>query len=115
MILLSPSFVTTVQSTLGTSVLSQTVTDTLYVQFVALDFLAGTITANIERGTMVNGVFQPNMAATVVIVQPDGSFRSNDGNWAGTLGAQAAGLLAQLKATFDQFILAAGVVQGTQE
>ena len=88
-------------------------TDTLFVQEVKIDFLTGTIVAVIQKGTGVP--FSPNLNSISVMVNPDGTFRSSDGMWAGSLGAAMATTIAQLKTTFDQFILASGQVTGTLE
>lgn len=113
MIKLATAFQTTVQYLSGAQVVDSTVTDTLYVSEVRLDFSTGAMYASIARGTVVNGVFVQNYPSVAITVNPDGSFISDDGKWTGSLGAQASGLVAQLKSTFDQFILAAGLVQGT--
>jgi hypothetical protein len=57
-------------------------------------------------------VFSQNYPSVDIVVNPDGSFISSDGVWVGSLGAQATSLVAQLRATFDNFVLAAGLVQG---
>ena len=114
MIKLNTPYTTTVQYLSGTTVASSVVTDTLYVQNVTLDFSTGAMYATIQRGTTVNGVFASNYPSLNVVVNPDGSFISDDGTWHGTV-ASAPGLVAQLKSTFDQFILASGSVTGTAE
>lgn len=113
MINLAPASTTTVQYLSGTTVVDSVLTDTLYVQNVDIDFSNGSMSALIARGTFANGVFGQNYPAVRVVVNPDGSFLSDDGKWKGNLGSTATNLIAQLRATFDQFVLAAGLVQGT--
>lgn len=113
MIKLSQSYTTTVQYLSGTTVTGTNTTDTLFVQAVRLDFSTGSMYATVARGTTVNGVFGQNYPSVEIVVNPDGSFLSNDGKWVGSLGTTAYNLVAQLKQTFDQFILDAGLVQGT--
>jgi hypothetical protein len=111
MIKLNTPFTTTVQYLAGTTVTSSTVTDTLYVQDVRLDFSTGAVYATIARGTITNGVFGSNYPSVTVTVNPDGSFISDDGKWSGTV-PNIGTLIANLKTQFDQFILASGAVQG---
>lgn len=116
MIKLSGSSVTTIQYLSGPSVIGSVVTDTLYISSVRLDFSTGAIYATIQRGTTdVNGIFGENYPSVDITVNPDGSFLSSDGKWVGNLGAQATSLVAQLKTTFDNFVLLAGLVSGTVE
>lgn len=115
MIQLATANQTTVQYLEGTTVVSSTVTDTLFVQSVRIDFSTGSLYATIARGTLVNGVFSQNYPSVDIVVNPDGSFVSSDNKWEGNLGAQASSLVAQLKTTFDNFVLAAGLVSGTAE
>jgi hypothetical protein len=115
MIKLATTNQTTVQYLSGTSVVNSTVTDTLFVQSVRLDFSTGAMYATIARGALVNGVFASNYPSVDIVVNPDGSFISSDSKWIGSLGAQASGLVAQLKSTFDNFVLAAGLVSGVTE
>ncbi len=112
MIKLDSQFVTTVQTSLGGQT-QTTLTDTLFVSDVRLDFTSGAIYATIARGSVVDGQFTANMQPSQIVVNPDGSFISDDGLYNGTLGA-ATQLVAQLKATFDQFVLSSGKVTGTQ-
>lgn len=107
MIKLDAQFVNTVTNSLG-GVVTEVVTDTLFVQSVSIDFVAGTINAIVQRG---QGNFFPNMAPLCITVQQNGSFQSLDGAWSGEVPSFAA-FFAQLKATFDGFILASGVVDG---
>jgi hypothetical protein len=115
MITLTGTSITTIQYLSGASVIGSDVTDTLYVQNVKLDFSTGAMYATIARGTVVNGVFTSNYPSVSVTVNPDGSFISSDGKWTGSLGASATTLVAQLKSTFDQFILGTGLIQGTSK
>lgn len=105
--------VTTIKYFDDANVVSSVITDTLYVQNVNLDFSTGAMYATIARGIVVNGVFASNYPSVNIVVNPDGSFISNDGKWSGNLGATASNLVTQLKTTFDQFVLGAGLVQGT--
>jgi hypothetical protein len=111
MIVLSNN-ITTIKYFDDANVVSSVVTDTLYVKNVNLDFSTGAMYATIDRGTVVNGVFASNYPSVNIVVNPDGSFLSSDGKWSGSLGASASNLVAQLKSTFDQFVLSAGLVQG---
>lgn len=113
MIVLAQPYTTTIKYLSGATVSSSTVTDTLYVREVRLDFSTGAMYATIDRGTVVNGVFTQNYPSVQVIVNPDGSFLSDDGKWSGALQS-APIMIAQLKQQFDQFILASGSVSGTQ-
>ena len=115
MIKLAVDYQTTIQYLSGAKITGTVVTDTLYVQSVRLDFSTGAIYATIARGAVVNGVFAQNYPSVDITVNPDGSFLSSDGTWVGSLGAQAASLVSQLKTTFDNFILLSGQVQGTVE
>lgn len=116
MIKLNTPYTTTVQYLSGTTVVSSVVTDTLCVSKVTIDFSTGALYATIQRGTVnpTTGEFGSNYPDLDVVVNPDGSFVSSDGTWSGSV-ASAPALVAQLKATFDQFILASGAVTGTQE
>lgn len=115
MIKLAAANQTTVQYLAGTTLESSVVTDTLYVESVNIDFTTGALYATIARGTTVNGVFSQNYPSVSIVVNPDGSFVSSDDKWVGSLGGAAASLVAQLATTFDNFVLAAGLVQGTIE
>jgi hypothetical protein len=109
MILLNSAFVTAVSSTMG-GVTETTTTDTLFVTSVRIDFTTGALYATIQRGSGIP--FAPNFDDLDLCVNPDGSFISTDGIWAGSV-TSAPALVAQLKAEFDQFILASGKVTGT--
>ena len=111
MIQLSAPSVTTSSSTFN-GVVTTTVTDTLFVSYVELGFASGSVCAMIQKGTMVAGVFTPNMPQIRVDVSPDGAFRSNDGAWTGTIPNWAA-TLATLRAPFDGLLLGVGLVTGT--
>lgn len=110
MIKLDAAWTTTVQETLGDNVISQSVTDTLFVTNVNIDFEARTLSAVIKRGT---GNFTENLAQVHLVVNPDGTFYSTNDTWAGSVPG-VPNLLDQLKATFDGFILASGLVTGTE-
>jgi hypothetical protein len=112
MIKLDQQFVTTIQTSLGAAT-TTTVTNTLFVSDVRIDFNTGAIYACIRRGTFDGATFTPNMAPSNVVVNPDGSFLSDDGFYHGNLGA-ATQLVAQLRATFDQFVLSSGAVTGSE-
>lgn len=101
----------TVASSTFNGVTSTKVTDTLFVQEVRIDFTTGTIYSNVQKGT--GKPFQQTLDAIQICVNPDGTFVSSDGDWIGSVGPSAPALVAQLKATFDQFILASGKVTGT--
>ena len=114
MIKLDTPYTTTVQYLSGSTVVDSTVTDTLYVKKVALDFATGAMYATIARGTTdpVTGVFESNYPDLDIVVNPDGTFISTDGtSWKGSV-ASAPQLVAQLAGEFDQFITASGSVTG---
>jgi hypothetical protein len=110
MILLAVVDVTSIQTTMG-SVTKTITTDTLFVTDVRIDFTTGAMYTTIQRGT--GSPFVANMDPLEICVNPDGSFISTDGTWAGSVSSAPA-LVTQLKATFDQFILASGKVSGTE-
>lgn len=114
MITLTGNSVTSVQTTFdGES--ATTTTDALFVSKVSLDFETNALYATIQRGTVVNGVFQSNFASLKVTVNPDSSFVSSDGSWQGNLPAgTVAQLMATLAGQFDNFILSSGAVTGTE-
>jgi len=112
MIKLSSQNITTIQYLYGGTIVGSVVTDTLYVKSVRIDFSTGALYATISRGTIVDGVFAENYPSVDIVVNPDGSFISSDGKWQGSLGPTASSLVAQLASTFDNFILAAGLVDG---
>jgi hypothetical protein len=111
MITLAAPSVTTSSSTFN-GVVTTTVADTLFVSYVELGFASGTVTAMIQKGTMVEGVFTPNLPQIRVDVYSDGTFRSNDGLWSGTIPNWTA-TLASLRAPFDGLLLGSGLVTGT--
>ncbi len=111
MIKLDAAFITTDTTTMG-EVTQVTATDTLQVSSVTIDLRAGELHATVLRGTLDQmGTFKPTMASLEILVKADGSFVSTDGSWSGAVAAAPA-LVAQLKATFDQFILLSGSVTG---
>lgn len=109
MILLDAADVTTIQKT-GPGVSETTTTDTLFISSVTIDLASGSMYATIQRGG--GNPFLANMDPLQVIVNPDGTFYSSDGTWSGSVGLNAPLLVAQLRATFDHFILASGKVTG---
>ena len=113
MIKLDTPYTTTVQYLSGSTVVSSTLTDTLYVKTVTLDFSTGAMYAVIARGTTSpSGVFESNYPDLSIVVNPDGSFITPDGTtWKGQV-ASAPALVAQLVSEFDSFILASGSVTG---
>ncbi|HLX83809.1 MAG TPA: hypothetical protein VKR59_07915 [Terriglobales bacterium] len=111
MIKLDTAFITGIVSTMGGATTTVT-TDTLFVSCVRMDFTTGALYATIKRGT--GTPFVPNMDDLDICVNPDGSFVSTDSSWTGSVVSVPA-LVAQLKAEFDQFILASGKVTGTAE
>ena len=90
------------------------VTDTLLVSYVELNLPAGSVVAMLDRGTMVAGVFTPNQPRLRVDVAADGTFRSQDGQWSGTLPNWSTALTA-LASSLDGLLLSAGLVSGTAE
>ena len=102
----------TTSTTVFNGVTTTSQTDTLFVSYIEINFESGTVSAFIQKGTVVNGAFVCNLPKIRVDVQPDGSFRSNDGNWSGTIPNWTA-TLAQLRAPFDGLLLGVGLVQGT--
>src|ERR1035441_5648710 len=113
MIHLDTASTTTASSTRGGKTVTVQ-TDTLVVRYVEMNLIEGSLLAIIDRGTMVGSpaVFTVTDVPLWVDVKPDGSFTSRDGAWAGTVST--AGTIVQgLKAAFDGFLLAGGVVTGT--
>ena len=104
---------TTTSTAVFQGVTKTTVTDTLFVSYVELGFESGSVCAMIQKGTMVDGVFTPNMPQVRVDVAPDGSFHTSDGILAGTIPNWAP-TLASLRAPFDGLLLGVGLVQGTE-
>ena len=113
MILLSSAYVTTVQATMNGQT-ATTTTDTLFVSSMRLDLLAGIIYATIQRGTG-NAPFAWNMPNLEIVVDPNGSFFSQDGTWSGTISGGISYLISSLKSQFDQMSLASVAVYGTEE
>ena len=111
MIHLDTASTTTASSTRGGKTVTVQ-TDTLVVRYVEMNLIEGSILAIIDRGQVVDGKFVSTDVPLWVDVKPDGSFTSRDGAWAGTVST--AGTIVQgLKAAFDGFLLAGGVVTGT--
>ena len=108
---LDAAFVTT-STAVFNGVTTTTTTDVLQVSYVELGFVSGSVTAFVQKGTMVDGVFTPNMPQIRVDVSPDGTFHSSDGAWSGTIPNWAA-TLATLRAPFDGLLLGVGLVTGT--
>jgi hypothetical protein len=114
MITLGTPYITTTTSTLGGQT-NTSITDTLFVSYVEINFNPASIRAKIQRGTKVNGVFTPNIPDVWVNVNPDGSFTSTDGSFQGATGAlNVAALSAGLTAAFDGAILGSGAVTGSE-
>ena len=111
MIRLDATSTTTASSTRGGQTITTT-TDTLVVRYVELNLIEGSILAIVDRGTMASGVFVSTDTPLWVDVRADGSFASRDGAWTGTV-ATAGTIVQGLKAAFDGFLLAGGVVSGT--
>jgi hypothetical protein len=111
MITLSPASITT-STAVFNGVTTVTTTDTLFVSYVELGFESGSVCAMIQKGSMVDGKFVSNLPQIRVDVSPDGTFRSNDGAWTGTIPNWAA-TLAALRAPFDGLLLGVGLVSGT--
>lgn len=109
MIKLNGASITKVQTLQGDTVVSEAITDTLFINAVQLDFAAGTLHANIKRGS--GTPFAENLQQIGITVSSDGNFRSDDGSWAGTIPNMGA-FLAQLAGAFDQFVLASGLIDG---
>lgn len=110
MIKLSTPLVTTVVTSINGQSQS-TVTDTLLISQIQIDFQRPTLRAGIQRGTVVNGVFQPTMTPVNININRDGSFRSDDGSWSGTLNLTA--LISSLAASFDSTLVQAMPAVGT--
>jgi hypothetical protein len=114
MITLSTPYVTTTTSTLGGQT-NTSVTDTLFVSYVEINFSPASIRAKIQRGTRVAGIFTQNISDVWVTVNADGSFTSSDGSFQGPAGAlSVAALVSGLSTAFDGTILASGAITGTE-
>ena len=109
MIKLDTAFQTVASSTFN-GVTTTVTTDTLFVSAVRIDFTTGALYATIRKGS--GAPFSDTIDAMEICVNPDGSFISSDGTWSGSVDSAPA-LVASLKMTFDQFILASGKVTGT--
>jgi hypothetical protein len=115
MIKLDAAYIKAVTSVFD-GVTSTSITDTLEVSYAEIDFVVGNVMAMVQRGTVINGVFTPNLEQLRIQLNADGTFASTDGTWVGAIpAAVAAGFVAQLTAGFQAFILGAGKVTGTQE
>ena len=108
MIKLDAPFVTTISRSIGGEE-QVTITDTLFVSSVTLDFTTGTLLAVIQRG--IGKPFFANMEEMVVKVNADGSFASLDNTWTGAVPA-VPGVIASLRASFDQLLLSSGSLTG---
>lgn len=107
----------TTSTTVFNGVTAVNTTDTLFISYIEIGFGTGTVSAMIQKGTMVNGAFTSNLPMIRVNVNPDGSFSSNDpsgpkGGWSGTIPNWSA-TLAALAAPLDGLLVAAALVQGT--
>lgn len=109
MIKLNGASITKVQTLQGGVVVSEVLTDTLFINEVRLDFAAGTLHANIKRGS--GTPFAENLQQIAIDVSVDGNFQSSDGAWVGTIPNMGA-FFAQLAGAFDQFVLASGLIDG---
>lgn len=113
MIKLSDQFQTKASSTFNGAT-TETVTDSLFVSDVRIDFAAGTIVAMLQKGYVpaeYPDVFRQTLDAITVTVNKDGSFVSSDGLWSGTI-KELPVFFGSLKTAFDQFVLASGQVIG---
>ena len=111
MITLSPASTTT-STAVFNGVSTVTTTDTLLISYMELSFPSGSVTAMVQRGTMVNGIFTPNQSQLRINVNPDGTFASQDGTWSGILPNWAA-TYAALLLSFENLLLTSGLVTGT--
>ena len=111
MIQLGANDVTSTTKVFNGTTITQT-TDTLFVSYIEISFESGTVTAMIQRGTMVNGVFTVNYPQMRVDVASDGTFKSQDGLWSGTIPNWNASLSA-IAAPFDGLLLSSTVASGT--
>jgi hypothetical protein len=107
----------TTSTTVFNGVTTVNTTDTLFISYIEIGFDSGSVSAFIQKGTMVNGVFTSNLPKIRVNVNPDGSFSSNDpagpnGGWSGIIPNWSA-TLAALAAPLDGLLVAAALVQGT--
>jgi hypothetical protein len=113
MIKLDTAFVTTDTSVIG-GVQTVASTDTLRVSYVELNLIGGSVMAMVERGTLIDSVFTPNMFKLRIELHADGNFSSTDGSWKGSVpAAVVAGFVQQLRGAFEAFVLGAGAVTGT--
>ena len=89
-----------------------TLTDTVFVSYIEINFESGTVSAFIQKGTIVNGDFVCNLPKIRVNVNPDGTFSSSDGQWTGTIPNWSP-TLAALASPLDGLVTGAGLVSGT--
>lgn len=111
MIKLNGTSITKVQTLQGDTVVAESITDTLFINEVRLDFAAGTLHANIRRGS--GAPFAENLPQLGITVDSNGNFQSSDGLWAGTIPNMGV-FIAQLAAAFDQFVLTSGLIDGQE-
>jgi hypothetical protein len=102
MITLTDGLVTTIKYLAGANEIGSQTTDTLFISEVRIDFGTGAIYATIKRGYVDKEVFRENYPALSIVVNPDGSFISNDGKYTGTVPISQ--LVQGLSAQFDSFV-----------
>lgn len=102
----------TTLTTVFNGVTTTTLTDTLFVSYIEINFESGTVSAFIQKGTIVNGDFVCNLPKIRVNVNPDGTFSSSDGQWTGTIPNWSP-TLAALASPLDGLVTGAGLVSGT--
>jgi hypothetical protein len=109
----------TTSTTVFDGVTTTTTTDTLFVSYIEIDFMSGTVSAFIQKGFVdKSGVFNPTLPKIRVNVNPDGSFSSQDpadrngGVWSGVIPNWSP-TLAAIAAPFDGMVAGAGLVTGT--
>ena len=111
MITLNSVSIVTTAVTLN-AITSTTTTDTLVISYVELSPPLGNAVVMVQQGTVVASVFTPNQPQRRLDVSPEGSFRSQDGAWSGTLPGWAPAVAA-LSLSLDGLLLGSGVVSGT--
>ena len=102
----------TTSTTVFNGVTTTSQTDTLFVSYIEINFESGTVSAFIQKGTVVNGAFVCNLPKIRVNVNPDGTFSSSDGLWTGAIPNWSP-TLAALAAPLDGLVVGAGLVAGT--
>lgn len=115
MIKLNAQFVTENDTLVGGAVEKTVITDTLFISQFAIDLNAQNLTATMEQGTLINGVFQPNAPNLQVSGNMDGAISVSNGTNASIPPALVAALVSSLKTSLDQFVLSSGLVTGTVE